>query len=536
MWDTLLAEPDVRLGVLTPLAAAPAAGTPTPAPDDGDDPAEAGNADADDAEDTKPKPRRRGKGTKRRSSRAPQGPTHEMRILGDDDAERALGRDALQERYGDGLRILASQETARVAITGSHTRVSLGPSFYPLARAWPRHLQALTASHDARAQISSITPIIYTVLQHVSRGRGAGTTAVRLANSLGLEPKSVFHYIKIPYQLGLVKKLSDVDEGCRTNRIVHVRYLDRSEAWRTHIQAEPGFADADADPDARADHVKDEAGGDAGAGGPGASSSSWSGLEMTPISPAYLDSNVPLIRTRIVKALLRRPEHWIPHIELHGAIGLHAMDSVALRRLNAIVTVLAGEGVLEKVSVERRKAGGRNTTAPALRLCAKPEGAGTQAEGSGAQAQQTDKGKGRQREEEEEDADDEAYPRVGKPIERQVLDLLMDADARGLTIAVRLFLPLPLSVGFPRPLTRITPPLPRSTHHPPPTGDLLSPAPLLAPLRRSHPAAPRARRAPRAPGRLRAPLDAGDGRASQAGTVVLPRRVPRVPPREGVPG
>ena len=140
---------------------------------------------------------------------------------------------------------------------------------------------------------------------------------MRLSKDLGIDPKSVFHFIKVPQSLGIVKKFTDVDDGCRTNRIVHVRYLEQSVAWRTHIAAEEpeelegeGGAGAGA-----AGGVKDEDGeGAAGAGG------DWSGLEMPPISPAYLDSNVPLIRTRIVKAIRRRKDQWIPHIELHGSI------------------------------------------------------------------------------------------------------------------------------------------------------------------------------------------------------------------------
>ncbi|GAA5904464.1 hypothetical protein JCM8208_004200 [Rhodotorula glutinis] len=403
VWDALVAEPDVRIGVLSAIPvpadevepqAGPSSAAASPAP----------GADNDDnADDNKPT---KGKGkakAKSKAQRQPAGPTHDLRIL--DDNERALGRDALQDLYGAALRIVASEETARVAITGSHAR------------------------------ISSITPIVYTVLQHVSRGRTSGVTAVRISKDLGIDPKSVFHYIKVPQSLGIVKKFTDVDDGCRTNRIVHVRYLERSEAWRTHIAAEEPEEDG-AGEGAATGGVKDEDGGEGGGAGGG----DWAGLEMPPISPAYLDSNVPLIRARIVKAIRRRKDHWIPHIELHGSIGLHAMNPASLRRLNAIVTQLAAEGVVEKVSITRKKAGGKSSTAQAIRLCAAPAGEGEAAgeapdagarerEGQGMAAGEAQTGGG------EDEVDDEAWPRAGRPMERQILDLLMDADARGLTIA-----------------------------------------------------------------------------------------------------
>lgn len=57
-----------------------------------------------------------------------------------------------------------------------------------------------------------------------------------------------------------------------------------------------------------------EDGADAGFGG------GWDGTELTPISTLYLTTNMPLIRKRVVKALKRRKDWWMPHFELHSAI------------------------------------------------------------------------------------------------------------------------------------------------------------------------------------------------------------------------
>lgn len=109
------------------------------------------------------------------------------------------------------------------------------------------------------------------------------------------------------------KKFRDTDGGSWTNRALHVRYLATSPYWAVHIQTEP-------------DAVKEEeGGGEDGAGGGGGEEEAgaggqWGGDEMSPISPLYLTTNHEVIRKRIVKALKRRKDWWMPHFDLHTAI------------------------------------------------------------------------------------------------------------------------------------------------------------------------------------------------------------------------
>lgn len=124
VWDALLSQPGVRVGILSELAA-PAAEEPK-VEDQGDQDGAppAGEGEGEEAKIAK------GKGKRKKIERKPQGPTHEVRIIEGD--EREEGRAALQERYGDNLRILAGEETAWVAITGSHARVRP----FPFSRSW----------------------------------------------------------------------------------------------------------------------------------------------------------------------------------------------------------------------------------------------------------------------------------------------------------------------------------------------------------------------------------------------------------------
>lgn len=114
VWNALVDQPDVRVGVLSKIGTA---GQDAPADGSGQTGADAEMVDADDAEESAKK-----KGKKKKIERKPEGPTHEMRILDND--ERDLGRNSLVDKYGAQLRVLTGEETAWVAITGSHARVS----------------------------------------------------------------------------------------------------------------------------------------------------------------------------------------------------------------------------------------------------------------------------------------------------------------------------------------------------------------------------------------------------------------------------
>ncbi|GAA5926196.1 hypothetical protein JCM1841_001152 [Sporobolomyces salmonicolor] len=367
IWDTLVNQPDVRVGLLTALPA------PPPLPE----PAHAGsNADNDDDEEDS-----KSRKTKKKAPPKPKGPTHEMRILGEDEGRE--GRDALVQRYGEeGLRVVAGAETAWAAITGSHARPT------------------------------AITPMVYQILRMISRGRGEGATAVRISKELGVDPKSVFHYCKFPQQLGIIKKFGTIDQGSRTNRLLHVRYLSTSPHWAIHIASEPSAADAGS--------------GDEGAGEEDDEdrrpmAEPW---QMSTISALYLSTNIPLVKARVVKALRGRKDWWMAHSEIAATIGLHSYSSQNLRRLNAIITTMAIDGIVEKIAVSKKKAHGNTTTVQALRLL-KPDGVPVTSEATGdaLPAQQQD----------DDDVDDASYPLVTRSMERQILDLLMEADSRGLT-------------------------------------------------------------------------------------------------------
>lgn len=192
IWNTLVEQADVRVGVLTNIPS-----PPTHDSHSGEDQEEEEEEKAiieekgeeeEEESDLKPlkKPRRKP------PVPAPSLPTHELSLL--PSSVSSLPYSQLLLQYPPSLvelRVIASKETAWCAITGSHSKPS------------------------------SITRMVWTILQMVSRGRGEGVTAVRLSRELGIDPKSIFHYIKVPQQLGIVYVfffsppfLTHVDEGC----------------------------------------------------------------------------------------------------------------------------------------------------------------------------------------------------------------------------------------------------------------------------------------------------------------------------------
>ncbi|GAA6018706.1 hypothetical protein JCM11491_001273 [Sporobolomyces phaffii] len=412
LWNSLVEQPDVRVGLLKNLDSPPRHADPEPdnvaereppKRDDGgsEDEKDVDNDDDDAADESglqfpkRPAPKR--------SFAAPSTtPTHELTLVAP--ATAALGYAHLASVFGDQgqLRVVAAPATAWRAITGSHTR--------------PK----------------SITPMVYQVLQMASRGRGEGVTAVRLSRELGVDPKSVFHYIKVPHQLGIVEKISAIDQGSRTNRILHKRYLSVSRHWAIHSASEPHKLS------------QTEPGRDQGDERPSAAVPG----QMSMITSLYLSTNPNLVRNRIVKALKQRgasatsetgielEKCWMVHSEMASSIGLHSYSSGVLRRLNTLINALAQEGVVEKVAVTKknRKLVGKGaapkgqvenvSTVQAIRLLDPDKLSQDKRQSHEAIEDEND----------DDDDDDHSYALANKSMQRQVLDLLLEADTRGLTL------------------------------------------------------------------------------------------------------
>ena len=168
----------------------------------------------------------------------PSSPVAPLTLLPD---ARLKTLDDLQLQHGDMLRVAVDAETSFAAITGSHIRVRF-PCF---------SLLASLADVVARVQPPKLTPMVYTALQFITRGREHGISTVDLGEKTGYDQKTCFYLIKQLLELELVLKLRR--GGVGTNFCIHKYFFEHSPYWRQirdegvnpskDIQAEGGSID-----------------------------------------------------------------------------------------------------------------------------------------------------------------------------------------------------------------------------------------------------------------------------------------------------
>jgi oxalate---CoA ligase len=100
--------------------------------------------------------------------------------------------DDLIAEHGTTLRIAVSSDVVLSSITGTHVRVSL--------------LMGLTSVCGSLmvTQPTKLTPMAYTCLQFISRGREKGITVVKLGIKTGYDQKACFYFVKVLSELNLV--------------------------------------------------------------------------------------------------------------------------------------------------------------------------------------------------------------------------------------------------------------------------------------------------------------------------------------------
>jgi oxalate---CoA ligase len=101
--------------------------------------------------------------------------------------------DDLRAEYGDNLRIAVDPDTSFAAITGSHIRVCLTFSRY---RQCPDYSLLLKPS--------KLSPMVYSALQLITRGRETGISVVELGKKSRYDQKTCFYLVRQLLELDLV--------------------------------------------------------------------------------------------------------------------------------------------------------------------------------------------------------------------------------------------------------------------------------------------------------------------------------------------
>ncbi|KAH9178894.1 hypothetical protein EDB89DRAFT_2111752 [Lactarius sanguifluus] len=191
---------------------------------------------------------------------------------------RSTTLDELQLKYGDTLRVAVDAETSFAAITGSHNRPP------------------------------KLTPMVYTALQFITRGREHGISTVDLGKKTGYDQKTCFYLIKQLLELELVVKLRR--GGVGTNFCVHKYFFERSPLWR-QIQGEGAGLSKDVRTDEGGLDNEETAISPDGFQTP---------VQFDPMDARHL-SSLSLIQSRIVKLLKNCKSHTHPSQNLLVTLG-----------------------------------------------------------------------------------------------------------------------------------------------------------------------------------------------------------------------
>ncbi|KAI0786110.1 hypothetical protein C8Q75DRAFT_304194 [Abortiporus biennis] len=227
----------------------------------------------------------------------------------------------LQQEYGDKLRIAVDPETTFVALTGSHIRPA------------------------------KLTPMVYTALQLVSRGRDKGISVVDLSKKTGYDPKTCHYLVDKLLELNYIEKRKK--SGVGSNFCIHKYFFDRSPTWKT-VLAEEAEANA-------IDQLKTELDDD----GEGNQEPSSSNITFEPIDLRHL-SSLPLVRARVVKLLKASPHQMHTTHNLLVTVGFANPTKSDRRFFATRLRELMAQGLIEKVQVPHAKR--KNALVTCIRL------------------------------------------------------------------------------------------------------------------------------------------------------------------------
>ncbi|KAG9223138.1 hypothetical protein PLEOSDRAFT_155121 [Pleurotus ostreatus PC15] len=289
--------------------------------------------------------------------------------------------DDLKAEFGQALRIAVDPEEIFAAITGSHVKPQ------------------------------KMTPMVYTALQFITRGRETGITVVELGRNTKYDQKSCFYLVKQLIELNLIVKVRR--GGVGTHLCLHKHFYDTSPRWREvreeESKAQQLFHGAP-EPDDAGDMAEE------------AAPQTLSNLGFTPIDARHL-SSLPLIQARVMKLLKASHNHIHAANNMLLKIGFAHPTKTDRRFFNTRIRELIQLGLIEVILVPSLRKGSEGKMIKCFRLVT-PGSAPTP---SGAVAASID--------DEEEDESGRVYRlRTNTTLHKQVVDLIEEAGTSGITM------------------------------------------------------------------------------------------------------
>ncbi|KAJ3890668.1 hypothetical protein GG344DRAFT_88728 [Lentinula edodes] len=230
----------------------------------------------------------------------------------------------LQREYGSTLRIAADRDSIYAAITGTHIR-------------FPK-----------------MSPMVYSALQIITRGRVDGVTVVQLGQRTKYDQKTCFYLVKQLTDLNLVVKVRR--GGVGTHFVIHRYFFDRSPSWK-----------AIRDEEVRAEVISRNTDVSTVEGQEDEETTDVSPLGFTPIDSRHL-SSLPLVRGRIVKLLKASTNNMHVSNNMIVILGFAHPTKTDRRFFHRRVQELIQQGVVEKVLVPSKKKKTKVASVLCLRL------------------------------------------------------------------------------------------------------------------------------------------------------------------------
>ncbi|KAJ7139701.1 hypothetical protein C8R44DRAFT_694295 [Mycena epipterygia] len=234
--------------------------------------------------------------------------------------------DDLKAQYGDKLRLAADPEATYAAITGTHIR-------------FPK-----------------MSPMVYSALQIITRGRDAGVTVVELGQRSKYDQKTCFYLIKQLTELDLIVKVRR--GGVGSHFCIHKYFFDRSASWKAIREEETrATAESEAPLQANPTVVQDEDG----------SVLDIKGLNFSPIDARHL-SSMPLVKARVIKLLKASKNLMHASNNMLIALGFAHPTKTDRRFFASRTRELVEQRVIENVFVPSKRKGAANGGVKCFRL------------------------------------------------------------------------------------------------------------------------------------------------------------------------
>ncbi|KAK9768259.1 hypothetical protein K7432_001226 [Basidiobolus ranarum] len=219
----------------------------------------------------------------------------------------------VEQKYGSKLKVIASSDLQRKALYGHQ-----GPS-------------------------KEFSSMISSVLRRIARGRVLGATQADIAKDLKMDPRSVFHFIKVLCEMKLVVKCPVVTRGTYTNLCLHIRYAHLNPAYLATMPSNCERSDPASTLEAEKDSIRFH-------------------YENTENSPSSPDTGVSfhsdLVRQKLTEILGQALNKVMVAQDLMDALGLDTATVKQQRKwFNRTIDILVKQKYIERINVPRKDKG-----------------------------------------------------------------------------------------------------------------------------------------------------------------------------------